>query len=245
MEKSIVKINIQDMELHPNIYMIKGEDTSSHSYLIRGDYKNVIIDSGVDRNFHKLQESLLTLGFKLRDIDIVINTHAHFDHIGANRYFQDHSLIAAHRLAAVKISVEDRYVTMYKSGDMNEPSPRVHLWMENGLRLDIGNYILEIIHTPGHTSGSICIYELTHQILFSGDTIFSEGVLSYISESGSIGDYINSIDILATRKIKKLYPGHGAVSNTPEEDMSRAIINARNFLENEERIDITHIRESS
>ena len=73
------------IELQPNIFWIKGEDTSSHSYLIRGDYKNVLIDSGVDKNFFRLQKSLLKVGFKVRDIDIVINTHEHFDHIGANR----------------------------------------------------------------------------------------------------------------------------------------------------------------
>ncbi len=69
-----------------------------------------------------MQKSLLQLGIKIRDIDIVINTHEHFDHIGANRYFQDYALIAAHRFATTKIAVEDRYVTMYKSADLNQPS---------------------------------------------------------------------------------------------------------------------------
>jgi len=56
-------------ELCPNIFLIRGEDTSSHSYLIRGDYKNLLIDSGVDKNFSRLQKFLLTLGLKVRDID--------------------------------------------------------------------------------------------------------------------------------------------------------------------------------
>ena len=231
------------MELQPNIFRLKGEDTSSHSYLIRGDYKNVLIDSGVDKNFSKLQKSLLTLGLKIRDIDIVINTHEHFDHIGANRYFQDYSLIAAHRFAATKITVEDRYVTMYKSGDLNEPSLRVHLWLESKSRFDLGNYSLNIIHTPGHTSGSICIYEPVRKILFTGDTVFAGGTLSYIGESGSVGDYIDSISHLETRKINELYPGHGKVSKSPEEDMQKAILNARALLRDEEEVEITDFRE--
>jgi Zn-dependent hydrolases, including glyoxylases len=76
------------VELKPNIFLLQGEGTSSHSYLVKGDYKNVLIDSGIDGNFSKLQKSLLLLGLKIRDVDIVINTHEHFDHIGANRYFQ-------------------------------------------------------------------------------------------------------------------------------------------------------------
>jgi len=235
----------QIIELQTNIYRIKGEDTSSHSYLIRGDYKNILIDSGVDKNFFKLQKSLLTLGIKIRDVDIVINTHEHFDHIGANRYFQDYSLIAAHRFAATKIAVEDRYVTMYKSGDLNEPSLKVHLWLENRFRFDLGNYVLEVMHTPGHTSGSICIYEITRKFLFTGDTLFAGGTLSYISESGSVGDYINSISLLETRKINELYPGHGHISKTPQEDMQKAILNARALLQDEEGVEITHFREVS
>ena len=231
------------IELQPNIFRLKGEGSSSHSYLIRGDYKNVLIDSGVDKNFSKLQKSLLTLGIKIKDIDIVINTHEHFDHIGANRYFQDYALIAAHRFAATKITVEDRYVTMYKSGDLNEPSLRVHLWLENRFRFDLGNYILEVMHTPGHTSGSICIYEFTRKILFTGDTLFAGGTLSYIGESGSVGDYINSINLLETRKINELYPGHGKISKSPEEDMQKAILNARALLRDEEDVEITGFRE--
>ena len=232
-------------ELCPNIFLIRGEDTSSHSYLIRGDYKNLLIDSGVDKNFSRLRKSLLTLGLKLRDIDIVINTHEHFDHIGVNRYFQDYALIAAHRFAATKITVEDRYVTMYKSGDLNEPSLKVHLWLENRFRFDLGNYSLEVVHTPGHSSGSICIYEFIRKILFTGDTLFAGGTLSYIGESGSVGDYISSICLLEARKINELYPGHGEVSRTPEEDMQKAIMNARALLRDEDGVEITHFREVS
>jgi len=101
------------------------------------------------------------------------------------------------------------------------------------------------MHTPGHTSGSICIYEFTRKILFTGDTLFAGGTLSYIGESGSVGDYINSISLLETRKINELYPGHGNVSSTPEEDMEKAILNARALLRDEEGVEITHFREVS
>ncbi len=239
--------NKQVIELYPNIFWLKGEETGSHSYLIKGKYKNVLIDSGLDRNYVRLQHNMFEdLGLKVRDIDIIINTHEHFDHIGANRYFQEFGLIAAHRLAANKIVEEDRYVTMYTSGDLNRPSLKVHLWLEDRFRFDLGNYRLEVIHTPGHTSGSICIYEITQKILFTGDTLFAGGTLSYIAESGSFGDYINSINLLETRKIKALYPGHGMVSKTPEEDMKKAILNAKALLRDEnEDVEITCFREVS
>jgi glyoxylase-like metal-dependent hydrolase (beta-lactamase superfamily II) len=230
------------IELKSNFFMLHGEGSGSHSYLIKGDYKNVLIDSGLDKHFHTLQKSLLTIGLKVRDIDIIINTHEHFDHIGANRYFQDYALIAAHRFAAVKIAVKDRYVTMYESGDSNDLPLKIHLWLEDKFRFDIGSYLLEVIHTPGHTSGSICLYEVNRNLLLTGDTIFAQGTLSYISESGSIGDYINSIGRLGTMKVKEIYPGHGIISKNPDEDMHKALTNAAKLLGDNAGVEI--VRES-
>ena len=226
------------IELRSNIFLIQGYGGGSHSYLIRGDYKNVLIDAGLDKNFSNLQNALLTIGIKVRDIDIVINTHEHFDHIGANRYFQDYALIAAHRFAAVKIAVKDKFVTMYESGDLNELPLKIHLWLEDKFRFGIGNFVLEIIHTLGHTSGSICIFEFNHKLLFTGDTVFADGTLSYISESGSIGDYINSIGRLGIISANEVYPGHGAISKKPEEDMQTAILNAEQLLKDEMTVEI-------
>jgi glyoxylase-like metal-dependent hydrolase (beta-lactamase superfamily II) len=239
-DETVMRKDHIPQELQPNIFLLPGADTGSHSYLIRGEDKNVLIDSGLDKNFSKLQKSLLVLGVKVRDIDIIVNTHEHFDHIGANRYFQDYALIAAHRFAAIKITIEDRYVTLYKSGDLNEPPPKVQLWLEDKCRLDLGNYVLEVLHTPGHTSGSICIYEAGSKILFTGDTVFAEGTLSYISESGSIGDYVNSIGRLGTLKADEIYPGHGSISRSPEEDMRKAILNAKMLLNDEKGVEIAH-----
>jgi hydroxyacylglutathione hydrolase len=227
-------------ELQNNIFMIPGIGNSSHSYVIKGDRLNLLIDSGLDGNFQQLQEGLQKTGLKIRDIDIVVNTHEHFDHIGANRYFQEHAIIAAHRFAATKIAMNDKYVTLYKSGDMNELSLYVHLWLESKSRFDLGNYTLDVIHTPGHTSGSICIYEPIKKFLFTGDTLFAGGTLSYIAESGSVGDYINSVMSLNTRQILEIYPGHGNISTNPVEDMNAAVENAKKFLKNDEEIRVSY-----
>jgi glyoxylase-like metal-dependent hydrolase (beta-lactamase superfamily II) len=226
-------------EIQQDIYLLRGEGKGSHNYLIRASYRNVLIDSGLDQNFLCLQEQLLSLGLKVRDIDLVINTHEHLDHIGSNRYFQESSFIAAHRFAATKITLEDHYVTLYRSGDRNEVPLRIHLWLENRSLFDLGSHTLEVIHTPGHTSGSICIYEFKTKVLFSGDTVFAGGTLSYIAESGSVGDYVNSIMRLEARKISKIFPGHGDVSQDPEQDLSQAIVNAKKLLSGEQGVSMS------
>ena len=221
-------------EIQKGIFVLKGLGKGSHSYLVRGGHRNILIDSGLDERFLSLQDQLASLELKVRDIDVVINTHEHLDHIGSNRYFQETSLIAAHRFAATKITVGDHYVTFYRSRDLNEVPLQVHFWLENRSLFDLGTHILEVIHTPGHTSGSICIYEFNTKVLFSGDTVFAGGTLSYIAESGSVGDYINSIMRLEARKISEIYPGHGSISRSPEQDLSQAIINAHKLLNGEE-----------
>ena len=129
----------------------------------------------------------------------------------------------------------DYYVTMYKGNDLNEIPMRVHLWLENMTRIDLGNYSLRIFHTPGHTSGCISIVETTQGLLFSADSVFAGGTLSYIAESGSIGDYIDSLTRLRCFGLQALYPGHGRISTTPIEDIDAAIANAQNLLENSTR----------
>ena len=227
-------------ELRPRIFQIKGRNGSSHSYVIQGDYMNVMIDSGSDQNFPVLEHGLRHIGLKVRDINLVINSHEHCDHIGANRYFQESAMIAAYRLAASKMVAGDYYVTMYKANDLNELPMRVHLWLENMTRIDLGNYTLRVFHTPGHTSGCISIIESTCGLLFSADSVFAGGTLSYIAESGSIGDYLDSLARLRCFGLQALYPGHGRISTAPIEDIDRAINNAQLLLEAKatEKVDI-------
>jgi glyoxylase-like metal-dependent hydrolase (beta-lactamase superfamily II) len=107
---------------------------------------------------------------------------------------------------------------------------RVHLWLENMTRIDLGNYTLRVFHTPGHTSGCISLIESTCGLLFSADSVFAGGTLSYIAESGSIGDYLDSLARLRCFGLQALYPGHGRISDTPIEDIDRAIANAQRML---------------
>lgn len=133
-------------EIEQGIYLLDGKGNGCHSYLIRASFRTVLIDSGLDKNFLSLQENLFTLGLKVKDIELIINTHEHLDHIGSNRYFQESSLIAAHRLAATKITLGDHFVTLYRSRDLNEVPLHVHLWLENRFLFDLGSHQLEVIH---------------------------------------------------------------------------------------------------
>ena len=66
--------------------------------------------------------------------------------------------------------------------------------------------------------------------MFTGDTVFANGVLGGIFPSGSISDYTLTLRQLSTMRIAALYPGHGRVSETPEKDLERAVCGSVNLL---------------
>jgi len=221
----------QVIELVPGIYEFRGEKPGSHVYLIKGTTKNVLIDTGVAGKFSVLKRQLAESGVRTRDIDLVILTHEHYDHIGATAFFHRTAVVAAHRLAANKLELQDEFVTFRKYRDQPGKPFWVDVWLEDGSMIDLGNYELQVIHTPGHTSGCICLYEPRAGLLFTGDTVFAGGTLSEIAVGGNVSDYVNSVRRLSNLKIRQLYPGHGKVSSTPDEDLPKAIVYAQTMLD--------------
>lgn len=218
-------------ELRPGIFQFAAEKPGSHVYLIKGVHKNVLIDTGLAGSFHRLEASLLEIGVRPSDIHFIILTHEHFDHIGATSFFYEHAVVAAHRLAANKIELQDEFVTMMKSMDAYSAAFHADVWLENDTLVDLGNYRLRALHTPGHTSGCICLYESREGLLFTGDTVFAGGTLSGIFGSGNISDYMNSLERLSALRVEQLCPGHGWLSNNPEEDIRRGLEHARGLFE--------------
>jgi len=161
------------VQLLPNIYQIRAEKPASHVYLIKGVKRKVLIDTGIPAGFPLLKDCLRRLDVRPRDIQLIILTHEHYDHIGAATSFGPHSIVAAHRLAANKIELQDEFVTLMKHGSQAHQPFSADLWLEDGTLVDLGNYRLRVVHTPGHTSGCICVYEMTQGLLFSGDTVFA------------------------------------------------------------------------
>ncbi|NYB28053.1 MAG: MBL fold metallo-hydrolase [Methanobacteriaceae archaeon] len=214
-------------EIIPGLYLLKSKKPSSNSYLILGEKLKVLIDSGISQHFNFLTKDLKDIGVDTRSLNMIINTHEHVDHFGANRYLQERVPILAHRYAATKIVSADDEVMLCRAHGEDPTGYQVNMWLENLNVLDLGDWFLKVLHTPGHTSGSLCIYEPRRKVLISGDTVFARGTISDISSSGSYGEYINSLARLNTMKIDLLLPGHGAISVDVEEDIEKAIENAR------------------
>ena len=216
-------------DVAPGISVVRGTGLSAHAYILRGDLVTAVIDTGSVERAPLLVEGLRRLGLAPADVQLVLNTHEHFDHVGGNAIFPSTTLIAAHHQAARKIAVGDRFVTMLEA---SAPT-RVNIYLADGTELDLGGIRLRVVHSPGHTSGSTCFYEPLQGLLFTGDTLFAGGVLSYIAESGSVGDYMASLAHLAALRTSTILPAHGRPSTDPPGDIDRALLAARALLAGE------------
>lgn len=216
------------VEIVSGITQIPAENPGSHCYLLHGEDLTVLVDSGLESNEERIRNVIGGAP------DIIINTHEHFDHIGANKAFQGESMIAAHRFSAVKMNHGDDEVLQCRANKQDIDGYRVHCWLQNNMLFDIGGMHLKVLHTPGHTSGCICLYESRTRTIISGDTVFADGTISLITRSGSYGEYLNSLGRLQTFKIDRICPGHGQIisnSRDSEETFQKSIENAREKLQ--------------
>jgi hydroxyacylglutathione hydrolase len=215
------------VQLQENVYQLRGQ---CMSYLILGTKKNLLIDTGLPWDMEQLETQLNTLGLSRDDIHMVVLTHEHLDHIGGIPTFSHRAVVAAHTLAANKICMQDEFVLMSKTFRMDAAQYHVDIHLNNGTKIDLGGTTLVVLHTPGHSSGSLCLYEPDRRLMFTGDTVFANGVLGGIFPSGSISDYTLTLRQLSSMRIAALYPGHGRVSETPEKDLERAVYGSVNLL---------------
>jgi hydroxyacylglutathione hydrolase len=179
------------------LYAIHGIGADSNSYAIKGN-KTILVDTGTGRN----PEYLLS---DLKDIkaepDFIINTHCHGDHVGGNRLFPDHVPVYAHHSDANAIKTGDASRTLLAV----TPTKDVRL-------LPDGIEGWKVLHTPGHTPGSVCL--LKNRILISGDTVFAQGFGRTDLVGGNPADLKASLQKLAELDIEILLPGHGEIVKT-------------------------------
>ena len=219
-------------EIIDSLYEIKTERPSCTSYLILDEQKNILIDPGLYQKYDILKENIEKIGIKVEDIDIVLNTHEHYDYFGANKYFQNSAIIMAYKLASTKIVNADKEIINCRCNDEKPEGFQIHVGLENNNTIEIGDWTLSVIHTPGHTSGSVCYYEENKKILFTGDTIYAKGTISDLSYSGNYGSYIKSLNTINSLKVDKMLAGHGTISTDVEHDINQAIENAKKRYEN-------------
>lgn len=164
---------------------------------------NILVDTGAGLNKEYLFSKLRENNVEPTDIELIVNTHCHFDHIGGNHFFPD-AKVAIHKLDALSIKNKDTLGTSMSVFD-NPGNCRVDIELEDGD--EIADF--KVIHTPGHTKGGICLWD--GENLISGDTIFAGGGVGRMDIGGDYQDMKNSVKRLTELDVKNIYPGHGPI----------------------------------
>lgn len=205
-------------EPEPGIFIIEEphhiERVKSH--LIVGDRQAILIDTGMGiANIRELVESLTDKPV------IVVNSHAHWDHVGGNHLFDEIWIHPAEADELPKGYPNDRMRVWFQLPSLTGPLPdNVDLdtleivpsvatgLIEEGQRFDLGNRTLEVLHCPGHSPGGIVLLDRANGILFSTDVAYAGYLYAYA------GDWLVTYHASLTRlaelapALRVLYPSH-------------------------------------
>ncbi|MFH1588342.1 MAG: MBL fold metallo-hydrolase [Candidatus Diapherotrites archaeon] len=199
------------------------ESYASNSYLIKGK-RTALIDSGDFSNAKQLISDLKSIDVFPEDIELILHTHGHADHFGADQFFPK---------AEIQMSKEDAEFLekgidefSFSNSFANGFAPKINKYLTENKLIEFGNpknqsinsgnpktnqcnFKLKIIPCPGHTIGGVSFFEENKKILFSGDTIFNGNIGRYDLMSSNAEELKKSIQKLSELSIEWLLPGHG------------------------------------
>ncbi|XP_063375996.1 beta-lactamase-like protein 2 homolog [Cydia fagiglandana] len=190
---------IRVLGCNPGHMTLQGTNT----YLIGTGSNRILLDTG-DKDVEEYQRNLANvLKSNKVNIDHIVVTHWHHDHIGGveNLYgtIANHAKIWKH-----KRSPED-------APDMELPPSIPLQWLSDGQELTVEGATIKIHHTPGHTTDHVIATLLEENVLFSGDCILGEGTAVF----EDLYTYMQSLNKILDLRPSVIYPGHGNVVEDP------------------------------
>ncbi len=185
-----------------NNYLVICEDTK----------EAVLIDAG--GNYRATEDEIKRSGASLK---YIFYTHAHLDHISGDRELKRNFQLKTYLHRDDKFLVDKFKEQLSMFGMQEVESPIIDEYINDGQELKVGNLKFKVIHTPGHSPGSVCY--LVKSSLFSGDTLFADSVGRTDLPGGSYERLEKSIvnKLFALDENIKVYPGHGAVTTIGHE----------------------------
>lgn len=228
-------------QVFPDIYRIKiplpdNPLRATNSYLIRGQKRNLLVDTGFNREESRkaMDQALQELDVNLESTDLFI-THLHSDHAGlVQRLATDNSTVwmsetdarvvgasrgsshwtifseFLHKSGLIAMGVEDVVAKHPGYRFASEVFDNFTL-VEDGDEIKVGDFCFRCVQTPGHTRGHMCLYEPGKKLLFSGDHILGKitpNITLWQINEDVLGSYLESLDKIAELDVNMVFPGH-------------------------------------
>ncbi len=129
----------------------------------------------------------------------ILLTHHHYDHTGG--------------VEKIRKSLDCPVMIHRLDADMAKVS--TDRMLENADKLEFGEIVMEVLHTPGHTAGGVCYWIEKHKVVFTGDTLFNDDIGRTDLEDGSPDDMLNTLKTVVDKWANdvNIYPGHGDLAN--------------------------------
>lgn len=196
--------------LESNCYLVADEETR----------EGIIIDPGEEGE--RILRAVGREGIVPRHL---INTHGHIDHIGANGYLKgkiEELKLGIHEADARMLINAHENLANFAGGGLT--SPPADFFLKEGDEITLGKKCLQVIHTPGHTPGGICL--LGEREVFTGDTLFAGSVGRTDLPGGSMELLMKSLreKLMVLADDTVIYPGHGELSTIGRERASNPFI---------------------
>jgi len=192
------------------VHYIAGLGYDSNVYLLE-DEDPIVVDTGTGMYSDSTLETVSRI-VPLRKVGRIVLTHCHYDHLGGAAAFQKATggRIYLHEAEAVPIMSGDSSLAITEM--FGEKPRQLDLEpLETGQKLKCGSAELEVLHTPGHSPGSIVLHDQKSGSAVVGDTVFCDGgVGRWDLPGGDLGQLISSLKRLEKLGLRNMYPGHGS-----------------------------------
>ncbi len=153
------------------------------------------------------------------NLSAIINTHGHFDHVGANLALKNATgaQLMIHKLDAPMLAHAPQAAAAW--GLRADSSPEPDRLLEDGDTIECGELQLKVIHTPGHSAGGCCFHIASEKALFVGDTLFAGSIGRTDLPGGDYDTLIRSIQtkLFILPEDTKVYNGHMELTTIGEE----------------------------
>ena len=197
-----------------------------NTYIISNDQKNCwIIDPGNSNNKENEELKSFIDDGQLTPVKL-INTHCHIDHVLGNKFIHDEfNLIPVmHRIAEEELSACDHVSKMY--GIPYSKSPMPVEFLSHNDQVDFEGQLFKVLFTPGHSPGSICLYNKEEKYVISGDALFFGSIGRTDLPGGDYNTLISSIknELLVLPEEVAVHSGHGPATTIGREKHSNPFL---------------------
>jgi len=183
---------------------------------VRGRERDLLIDSGLGVVSLRRQVAILA-----ERPQFAVASHAHFDHVGNHHEFSERAIHAEEAALLAHPGRAETLATLYATEEMFTslppdgfdasayevtPAPATRV-LHDGDVIDLGDRHLEVFHLPGHSPGSIGLWEAASGIFFAGDTVY-DGPLIDDAYHSDIAAYIRSMERLRDLPVRVVHGGH-------------------------------------